>query len=424
MSQNRRDFLKTAGVGAAALGAAAIVNNAYAAGSDEIKVGLIGCGGRGTGAAENCIQSSKNVKVVTLGDVFDDRLGGCRKFLTSRYKDHADLPDDRCHVGLDAYEKVLKENIDLVILATPPGFRPLHLEAAVKAGKNIFTEKPVAVDGPGIRRVLAAAEEAKKKNLKIVGGTQRRHQAGYLETIKRLHDKEIGDIVAASCYWNNAGIWFHQRKPKMSDVQYQIHNWYHFCWICGDHIVEQHIHNLDVINWVMNQTPKMAVGMGGRFLRPHGESKDVGNIYDHFAIEYTFDNGVISHSYCRHMPGVDNVSEAVVGTKGTCQVNDYTINGKKVFSGNEVNPYVQEHTDLIAHIRANEPINELKRVAESTLTAIMGRMAAYSGQAITWEAALNSEEDSFPKNLTWEGSLDTAPVPIPGRKRRTRASRG
>jgi myo-inositol 2-dehydrogenase / D-chiro-inositol 1-dehydrogenase len=425
MNTNRRDFLKTASVGAAALGAMSIVNNAYAAGSDVIKVGLIGCGGRGSDAAmNNVLASAPNVKIVTIGDVFRDKVDHFRKVATGKHPDKVELPDDRCYVGLNAYEKVLAEDINYVILATPPGFRPVHLEAAVKAGKNIFTEKPVAVDGPGIRKVLAAYEEAKKKNLCIVAGTQRRHQAGYLETIKRLHDGAIGDIVAARCYWNGKTPWFHNRKEGMSDAQYQIHNWYHFCWLCGDHICEQHVHNLDVINWVLQQTPKSAVGLGGRAMRPAGDPKDVGNIYDHFAVEYTYPNGLVMSSYCRHMPGVDNISEAVVGTKGKSQINDYLINGKQVFSGQETNPYIQEHTDLIAAIRKGEVINELKTVAESTLTAILGRMATYSGDEVTWETALTSPEDSFPKDLTLDGSLDTAPVPMPGQKRRPRASRG
>jgi myo-inositol 2-dehydrogenase/D-chiro-inositol 1-dehydrogenase len=413
----RRDFLLTS----AAVAGAALVNNAYAGGSDTIKIGLIGCGGRGTGAGDNCLESSENVKIVALGDVSAGNLAGARKHLTGKYKDKTDITDDRCFVGLDAYQKVIDAGVDLVILATPPGFRPMHLEAAVKAGKNIFCEKPVAVDGPGIRRVLAAAEEAKRKNLAVVAGTQRRHQTGYLQTLKHIHDGAIGDIVSARAYWNQGNIWFRNREPNMSDIQYQIHNWYHFVWMCGDHIVEQHVHNLDVINWAMNAVPVTAMGMGGRSNRKQGDANDVGQIFDHFAVEYTYPNGAVMQSYCRQIAGcAESVSEALVGTKGTCQVNDYVINGKKVLEGNDNSPYVQEHTDLIKSIRDGKPLMELKTVAESTMTAIMGRVSTYTGKVVTWDEMLNSKEDTFPKDIQWDGSHKVAPVAVPGQPRRPR----
>lgn len=421
----RRDFLRTTATGAATAAALSVVGNAYAKGSDVIRVGVVGCGGRGTGAAEDCIVSSPNVKVVSIGDVFGFRVDGTRKFLTGKYADNSDLPKERCHVGLDAYKKVINDDVDLVILATPPGFRPSHIEAAVAAGKHLFTEKPVAVDGPGVRKVLAAAEEAKKKKLAIVAGTQRRHQKGYLETMKRIHDGAIGEIVAARAYWNGSGIWFRKREKDMTDCAFQCHNWYHFVWTCGDHIVEQHIHNLDVINWAMSKDPQnqvlptRAIGMGGRSHRPQGDPNEVGHIFDHFAVEYFYPNEMVMQSYCRQIPGtVESVSEALVGTKGRCQVDQYLINGKRVLEGSDNKPYVQEHTDLIASIRKGEPLNELKTVAESTLTAIMGRMATYSGLEVTWEEALNSTEDTFPQNLTWESSLPVPPVAVPGAKTR------
>jgi predicted dehydrogenase len=416
----RRDFLTTTAIGAAATIAGSMTaRSAYAAGSDEIRVGLIGCGGRGSGAAENCLTSSPGVKIVALGDVFQYRIDGCRKFLTGKFGNQADLPESRCHVGLDAIDKVLAEDVNYVILATPPGFRPLHLEKAVAAGKNIFTEKPVGVDGPGIRRVLAAYEDAKKKNLAIVAGTQRRHEKGYLEAMKAIHDGAIGEIVSARAYWNGTPVWFRKREAGMSDIAYQCNNWYQFVWTCGDHIVEQHVHNLDVINWAMKAVPEKATGMGGRATRPAGDPNEVGHIYDHFAVEYTYPNGVVMQSYCRQMDGcVNNVSESLVGTKGRSQVSDYVVNGKRMLEGQQVNPYVQEHADLIQSIRTGSPLNELKTVAESTLTAILGRVATYTGQEITWDAMLHSEDDTLPKNISWDASHPIGPVPIPGKPRR------
>jgi len=270
--------------------------------------------------------------------------------------------------------------------------------------------------------------------MSIVAGTQRRHQTGYLETMKRIHDGEIGDIVEATAYWNNNGIWFHDRKEladrkkfpeNPSDLAYQINNWYHFLWLCGDHITEQHVHNLDVINWAKQAHPVRCWGMGGRLNlggnsnRRAGEPDVVGNIFDHFAVEYTFADGSKMHSYCRHFDGPNNVSEGLIGTKGRCRTEDhteYSINGKPVFDPAKDNaPYVQEHRDLIASIRAGKPVNELKQVAESTLTAIMGRMATYTGKVVTWEQALNSKDDTFPTNLTWDMDLKVAPVPVPGK---------
>jgi predicted dehydrogenase len=443
-SPNRRDFLATAAATGTALAAGlSWVSNVHAAGGDEIKVGVIGCGGRGSGAAENVLHSSPNVKIVALGDVFKSRVHDLRGRLQNLVKKDAikklgntvDLPDDRLHTGLDAYKKVLAEDVNYVILATPPGFRPPHLEAAVAAGKNVFTEKPVGVDGPGIRKVLAAHEEALKKGLGVGAGTQRRHQLGYLETLKRLEDGVIGDITALRAYWNNShDIWFHNRDDmrkelarsgeEPTELAYQIYNWYHFMWLCGDHIVEQHVHNLDVCNWVMKDHPVHAIGMGGRAARPHGDPADVGNIYDNFAVDFVYPNGVHMLSMCRQLNGGDdNVTEAQVGTKGVCLTRDgdWTIEGKRVISKEEakaaVDPYVQEHRDLIASIRSGKPYNELKNVAESTLTAILGRTATYTGKPVKWDQVLHSQLDTMPKELTWNMKLEVAPVPVPGKTR-------
>jgi predicted dehydrogenase len=423
---NRRDFLKTSAVAGTALAAnLTLLANVHAAADDTIKVGLIGSGGRGKGAADNCLHSAKNVKVVALGDVFEDRLQDARKFLNDQAANDArikelgntvELPDDRCFIGFDAYEKVINSGVDYVMLATPPGFRPIHLVAAVAAGKHIFTEKPVGTDPAGIRKVLAAAEEADKKKLCIVAGTQRRHQAGYLETMKRIHEGAIGELTAARCYWNQGSIWAHGRKENWSDMVYQLRNWYHFTWLCGDHIVEQHVHNLDVINWALQSHPLRAVGMGGRQVQTGPE---YGQSFDHFAVDYTYPNDVHVLSMARQIDGCENsVSEALAGTKGMCQVNAYLIKGENNWrrpQSDDVDPYVQEHSDLIEAIRSGKQINELRQVAESTLTAIMGRMSAYTGKAVTWEKALNSKEDLLPSKIDWETGLPTEGVAMPGR---------
>ncbi|MGL6075624.1 MAG: Gfo/Idh/MocA family oxidoreductase [Fimbriiglobus sp.] len=414
---NRRDFLKAGAVaGAATL---PILSNAvHAAGTDTIKVGLIGCGGRGTGAMKDSLEADKNVVVHAMGDFFLDRATGFKGAITKQYGDRVQV-GDRVFGGLDAYKKVIESGPDLVILATPPGFRPMHLEAAVKAGKHIFCEKPVAVDGPGIRQCMALVDESKQKNLAIVAGTQRRHQAGYIETVKQIKEGAIGDIVSLRCSWNGEGIWYKARKEKDSDLAYHLNNWYHFLWICGDHIVEQHVHNLDVCNWVMGTHPTKAVGFGGRGYRANtgnGPVEVSGHIWDHFAVQYSYGD-VPMFSTCTHIPGVKgDISETVYGSKGYSDVNGYRINNKTVFDKEVVGPYVQEHIDLIQSIKANQPLNELQAVTESTLTAIMGRMAAYSGTVVTWKEALNSKVSTMPPNLSEDMKIAVSATPKPGKK--------
>jgi predicted dehydrogenase len=424
-STSRRDFLKATAVTGTALAAnLGALANVHAGGSDTIRVGLVGCGGRGSGAAEDVLKAAPNVKLVALGDVFEDRLQGLRKRISAtaanderikKLGNAVEVSDERCFVGFDAYDKVI-QSCDYVMLATPPGFRPLHIAATVAAGKNLFSEKPVATDAPGIRKVLAAYEEAKKKNLHIVTGTQRRHQDGYLEAMKRIHDGAIGQITSGRCYWNQGPIWAHKRQPGWNDMQYMIRNWYHFTWLCGDHIVEQHVHNLDAINWALGAHPVRAVGMGGRQAQT---GEEFGESYDHFAIDYEYPHGVHVLSMARQIAGCeDDISEAVAGTQGRCTFkNGYHITGPNKWSGHDQgeNPYVQEHTDLIEAIRKDQPINELKNVAESTLTAIMGRMSAYTGKAVKWEQALNSKEDLFPPQVSWNTSMPELRIPVPGK---------
>jgi myo-inositol 2-dehydrogenase / D-chiro-inositol 1-dehydrogenase len=414
MSPTRRDFLKTATTAALATAVAeSFVTAAPVTGSDAIRIGVIGCGGRGSGAVDDALSSSQGVSLVAMGDLFPDRLNEARSRLKEKFGAAIDVPDDRAFTGFDAYRKVLASDANYIILATPPGFRPAHLTAAVAAGKNIFTEKPVAVDGPGIRAVLAVYEQAKAKGLGIAAGTQRRHQTGYLETMNRIHDGAIGRIVSARCYWNQGFLWKKDREPSWSDAEWQIRNWLYFTWLSGDHIVEQHVHNIDVVNWAMQGHPVKALALGGRQVRT---GADFGHIFDHFAVDYEYADGTPLMSMCRQIGGCDgSVSESLAGEKGTSQVDKYTITGAKAwkFPGKDNRPYQQEHADFIASIRKGAPYNELKTVAESTLTAIMGRMSAYTGKAVTWEQALNSQETLMPANLTL-GPLPTPPVPMPG----------
>ncbi len=414
-SPSRRDFLKASTATAAGL---AFLPNAHAKGNDTIKVGLIGCGGRGTGAADNICQAAGttyNIKIHALADVFEDHLRNCRDAIrnSEHGKDKFEVADERCFVGFDAYQKVI-DCCDLVMLATPPGFRPLHIEAVIKAGKNLFTEKPVGVDPTGIRKVLAAYEEAKAKKLAVVAGTQRRHDAGYNESMKLIHEGAIGEITSGRVYWNQGPIWAHKRQAGWSDTEYQMRNWYHFVWLCGDHIVEQHVHNLDVACWAIGAPPVRAVGMGGR----QGTSEpEKGQSYDQFAIDYEFPNDVHVMSMCRQVEGCENnVSETITGTNGSFHSGGNRFTGKfnTRVRARGIDAYVQEHIDLLESIVSGKPINELKQVAESTLVAIMGRMSAYTGKALTWEQALNSKLDTFPKHLDMKGSMQEPPLPRPG----------
>lgn len=417
---NRRHFLRTtsaAAVGTAALG---IVPTVHAAGKQQLKVGIIGCGGRGTGAAENICEAAggnHDIKIHALGDVFKDNLDKAYDNIKGNDKvgDKFAVDRERCFDGFDNYKKVV-DCCDLVILATPPGFRPGHLEYAIDAGKHVFTEKPVAVDGPGYRKVIAAAETAKRKNLAVVAGTQRRHQAGYLESIKRIHDGQIGDVLFARVFWNQGNIWARDRDPKWSDLEYQVRNWYHYDWLCGDCIVEQHVHNLDVALWALGSRPESCVGMGGQQVN---RDEKYGNSFDHFAVDYAFPNGVHVLSMARQIENCANaVSEHVVGTKGGADLSPgrYNFRGeglKRLKIDSEVNPYVQEHIDLLDSISSGTPLNELKQVADSCLAAIMGRMSAYTGKEVSWEQAAGSEQNSFPESLEW-GPAPFPKVAMPG----------
>lgn len=389
------------------------IPGAWAQGSDEIRVGVIGCGGRGTGAAQNVVNAAPGVRIVALADAFQDRLDRSRKILTERLKDKVSVTDETCFVGLDAYKELLKTDVNYVILASPPAFRPEHIRAAVEAGKHIFAEKPVAVDGAGVRSCLESHEAITKKGLGLVAGTLYRHHTGYLESIKRIREGQIGDVVSAWGWYNTTGLWRHERQPDWTDLEYQLRNWLYYTWLSGDHIVEQAVHNIDALNWVMNTNPVRAVATGGRQTRT---GEEYGHIYDHFAVDYEYPNGIHVHMMCRQQDGCDKkVANEIVGTKGRAFIlPQFYITGENPWKlEGEINDaYVAEHTHLIESIRAGKPLNELKQVAESTLVGILGREAAYTGQAMTWEQALNTPS-LFPARLEW-GPMPTPPVPMPG----------
>jgi len=427
---SRRDFIKTSSMlvagGAVVGGNLSLARAAHAYGSDAIKIGLIGCGGRGTGAASQAMNTMKKedikpngeVKLIAMADVFGDRVQAAYRGLKGEHGNFVDVPKERQFVGFDAYQGVLNSDIDLVILATAPGFRPLHFDAAVQAGKHVFMEKPVAADAPGVRRVLEANEEAKRKNLTVACGLQRHHEKAYIETIQRLWDGAIGDLVALRVYWNGGGVWVRPRQENQTELEYQMRNWYYFNWLCGDHINEQHIHNLDVGNWLMKSYPIECNGMGGRQVRT---GIDHGEIYDHHFCEYTYANGVKMFSQCRHIEGCWNsVSEFAHGTKGSADISGakiYDAKGEKVweYGNGGGNGHQEEHYDLFAALRRGETQpNEGDFGAKSTMTAILGRMATYSGKVVKWDEAINSEValadfDAFEK-ASWDELDNLVPV--------------
>ncbi len=396
-SQNsRRNFLKNSSAllagGSLAAGTLPISRSAYAAGDDTIKLGLIGCGGRGTGAATQALAADGNTKIVAFGDAFENRLSSAKRGIKSRYKDRVES-EGKEFVGVDAYKQVIESDCDMVILATPPGFRPLHFETAVKAGKHVFMEKPVASDAPGVRRVLEANKIALEKKLAVAVGLQRHHQSDYRATIQELQNGAIGDIILARAYWNSDGVWIRNREASQTELEYQMNNWYYFNWLSGDHIVEQHIHNLDVINWLMNSHPIEAQGQGGREVR---KGKDTGQIFDHHMIEYTYPNGTKMLSQCRHIPNTwGSVEEFAHGTKGWADISGgkiYDRSNKVIWTAPRgENGWENEHVDLFKAIRNGEIPNEAEYGANSTMTAIMGRMATYSGKKLSWDDCFNSK---------------------------------
>ncbi|HTM98453.1 MAG TPA: Gfo/Idh/MocA family oxidoreductase [Pedobacter sp.] len=415
--KERREFLKTS-----ALVAGGVMMSGYSwAGvqssvDDTIKIALIGCGDRGTGAAFQALSTKANLKLVAMADAFQDRLDNSYKLLSDKFKEKVDVPKERQFIGFDAYEKAIAL-ADVVLLVTPPGFRPMHFEEAVKQGKHVFMEKPVAVDSPGIRKVLAAAEIAKQKKLNVVVGLQRRYQTNYREVLKRIQDGAVGDIVSGQVYWNSGGVWVKPRTANQTEMNYQMRNWYYFNWLCGDHIVEQHVHNIDIANWVKNAYPVSVQGTGSRAWRT---GKDYGEIYDNHSVELTYADGSVIYSQCRHFEGTNNrVDESFQGTKGKVYLSAnnsgklWDHKGKELYNHNtkgNANPYQTEHDELFDAISKREfKFWDAERAAKSCFTSIIGRYATYSGEVIKWDDALKAENSLFPDQLSWDAKPKLLP---------------
>ena len=391
--------------------------------SDRLKVGLVGCGGRGRGAVYDCLAADPGVQIWAIGDVFPDAVENTRKefakvaggeprhdqvFTAERFA----VTPDRSFVGFDAYKQVINSGVDLVILATPPHFRPMHLEEAVRAGVHVFAEKPVAVDPAGARKVIAVGELAKQKKLAIVAGTQRRHSPTYVQTLRKIEEGAIGELVGGQCYWMQGGLWHRGRQPDWSEMEYQMRNWLYFTWLSGDHIVEQHVHNIDVINWAFGGPPVKALGMGGRQSRT--DSK-YGDAWDHFSIEFEYANGARVQSLCRQAPGASHrVNERLVGTLGSASPGNITGKNAWKFEGRRTNSMIEEHVDLINSIRAGTPLNHARRIAESTLTAILGRVSAYTGKEIKYEWMMNASQLDLSPAQYALGDAPEVKIPVPG----------
>jgi predicted dehydrogenase len=418
-SPDRRDFLKTtaaaAGASALALGSAPFV---HADGNDTIRVGLIGCGSRGTGAAAQALRADRNAKLWAMGDAFADRVKSSLATLKSDAAVRGKISvHGRCFNGFNAYQDVINSGVHVVLLCSPPGFRPAHLQAAIQANKHVFAEKPVAVDGPGVRAVLAACADARRRNLSIVSGLCYRYDLAKRELMQRIHDGAIGQILAMQTTYHTGTLWVRPRQPEWSDMAWQVRNWLYFTWLSGDHNVEQHVHSLDKMAWAMrDQYPESCAGIGGRQVRTGSE---YGHIYDHHAVVYNYPNGVKCFSSCRQMAFCANdVSDFVIGTTGKAAVMRHSISNHQGavswrYQGPEPNMYQVEHNELFASIRNGQPINNGEYMSKSSLMGIMGRMATYTGRVITWQQALNSQENLVPERLEW-GSLATPEVARPG----------
>ena len=380
-----------------------------------LKAGVIGCGGRGSGAAINFLNAGPNLTITALGDTFEDRVKSCAEKIQK--EKGIEVPQENQFVGFDAFEKVIDSGVDIVILATPPKFRPQHFEAAVKARKHVFMEKPVAVDPVGIRQIIATARMADAQGLKVVTGTQRRHQHNYINLLKEINNNGIGQIVSANVYWNQGKLWHRDKNPSWSEMEWMIRDWVNWCWLSGDHIVEQHVHNIDVALWFMGAHPVKAVGFGSRQRRVTGDQ------YDNFSVDYVFEDGRHVHSMCRQINGTATaVHEIFHGTKAIAttaeklRIVDATGNELFVAEGSETSPYVQEHINLVTCIRENIPFNEAEQTAVSNLVAIMGRVSAYTGKEVTYEEMMNSDMKIGPEKYIMGniGYVENATIPVPG----------
>jgi predicted dehydrogenase len=417
---SRRQFIKAAVATSAAAATLSQVSFVHAGGTNVLKIGLIGCGGRGTGAASQALRADQHVKLWALGDAFQNRVDGCLQQLQNdgAIVGKLDVAAERRFAGFNAYQDVINSGVDVVLLATTPHFRPMHLEAAVQAGKHVFCEKPMAVDGPGVRRVLAAAVEARRRRLSLVSGFCWRYYNAMRETVQRIHDGAIGDVQVLHCNYLTQPVWYVNRQPNWTEMEYQMRNWYNFTWLSGDFNVEQHVHSLDKMGWIMqNQYPVRAYGTGGRSVRPPSNG---GNIFDHMSVVYEFGNGARCFAMCRQQPNCfSETTDWVVGTRGKANLlgrgtPSYAITGANAWRypvarlREDTDMYQSEHNELFASIRAGNPINDGEWMAKSTLMAIMGRMACYTGAAITFEQALNSQESLAPAAYRFD-----APIPVP-----------
>ena len=423
----RRNFLATGAIATAAISGFPFVHTSRAQATKPLNIGVIGCGGRGTGAAENALTAAPNIHLIALADPFADRVERCLKTLTNPKRrsgplQGVEVKEDHIFTGLDCHKKLLETDVDYVILTGPPGFRPRSFEAAIEADKHVFMEKPVATDPVGVRKILKTGEKAKEKRLSVAVGFDNRHSNSTSETIKRIHDGWMGEIVSGRSYYNTGFLWHRGDEPEWTEMEYQCRNWYYFCWLSGDHIVEQHIHNIDVVNWVMGGYPIRALGVGGRQARTEPRW---GNIYDHFIIDYEYPNGAHVMSMCRQWGNCDTATgNFFAGTKGKSSVGFILGNVGGEISGernwksekDEVTPKVYEHFELIESIRKGNPMNQSDIGAYSTLTAIMGRESAYTGKDVTWDEMLKSDLDLFPKKVEF-GTAPKRAVPIPGQPR-------
>ena len=432
---SRRNFVKkTAALTTGVLTSTLPIHSfANVSNDKKLKLALVGCGGRGSGAAVQALIADENVELIAMADVFKDRieksLEGIKEYFGDTKK--INVNEKNIFIGFDSYIKAI-DLCDVVILTTPPGFRPLHFEYAVQNDKHIFMEKPLATDAPGVRRVLDAARVAKEKKLNVVVGLQRHYENKYINLYNKLKSDAIGKIISGQVYWNDGGVWVNKRKPEQTELEYQMRNWYYFNWICGDHILEQHIHNIDVANWFIGEYPSTAQGMGGREVR---NGKDHGHIFDHHFVEFHYPGGAVISSQCRHQKNtMRRVDEVFQGTKGSItlgsgEIRDLSGNLKFSYpknnyweSDDEPNPYQVEHDKLFQSIRNSEVISDAENGAKSTLSAIMGRMATYTGKKITWDEIMNSKESLVPDNLSWNSTPPILPdedgnydVPVPGK---------
>lgn len=418
---SRREFLKTS---AALLSAWELSRGVHVASSDILRVGVIGCGGRGAGAALNALNADPGARLVAMGDLFADRVQEKRRLLKEQKPDQVAVDDDHCFVGFDAYRGVI-ESADVVLIACASKFHPLHLRAAVEAGKHVFVEKPHAIDPAGVREVAAACELAKRKNLCVVSGLQSRYHRGYQETVKRVHDGAIGEIVAIEENFLRGPYGLVRRQPGWSELEYQLRNWYHFAWLSGDDVVQSLVHNLDRVSWVLKeQAPLRAHGLGGR-----SSSFDpvYGDVFDHHAVVYEYPNGVRVYAFCRTQVGVYNENSSILlGTKGRCFLMQMRIEGENRwrYEGPPCDPYTDEHRALFQAIRSGNPINNGDYMALSTLVAVMGQITCYTGQEVTWEQVARSEffYPPRPEECRFDmeppvkpGADGLYPVPVPGR---------